>query len=64
MFGVNTRKLKIVANMKNNEKRNLGYFVEHEEQKAVNVGVVQHRSPSITSGNPNAVIQFPIETHV
>ena len=50
--------------MKNNEKRNLGYFVEQEEQKAVNVDVLQHRSPSITSGNPNAVIQFPIETHV
>ena len=64
MFGVSTRKLRIVANTKNNENRNLGYFVEHEEHNAVNVDVVQHRNPSITSGNPNAVIQFPIETHV
>jgi hypothetical protein len=64
MFGVITRKLRILPNTKNNENRNLGYLVEHEENKAVSVDVVQHRSPSITSGNPNAVIRFPIETHV
>lgn len=64
MFGVIERKLSTVPNTKNSENRNLGYLVEHEENKAVSVDVVQQTSPSITSEIPIAVSEFPMETHV